>query len=116
MIGDTTCGKPYGFLPTDNCGRTYYTIQFRSVNDKGFGDYSISRELGDPEEALLAAALYYRENDSCPAPAATAKSYSRAAKSTTGSVDNGFAIKAIGDPFETTVDSFLDATMPSDAP
>ncbi len=141
MIGDTTCGKPYGFLPTDNCGRTYYTIQFRSVNDKGFGDYSdgfspddsdnafsikspgctvaddISRELGDPEEALFAAALYHRDNNSCPvAPSASAKTYTRAAKSTVSSVDNGFAIKAIDDPFETTADSFLDATMPSDAP
>jgi len=88
LIGDTTCGKPYGFLPTDNCGRTYYTIQFRSLNDAGFGDYSdgfspedsddifslkspgctvaddLSRELGDPEEALLSTALYFRENNS----------------------------------------------------
>lgn len=139
MIGDTTCGKPYGFLPTDNCGQTYYTIQFRSVNDKDFGDYSdgfspidstntasekspgctvgddITKELGDPEEALLAAALYYRENDSCPIIAAE-KSYVRQDAKTHGSVDNGYALKAQGDPFETTVDSFLDATMPGDAP
>ena len=139
MIGDTTCGKPYGFLPTDNCGRTYYTIQFRSVNDKGFGDYSdgfspddtdnpfsektvgctvaddINTELGDPTEALFAAALYYRDNNSCPV-TATAKTYVRTEKSTIGSADNGYAIKAPGDPFETTVDSFLDATMPTDAP
>jgi len=139
MIGDTTCGKPYGFLPTDNCGRTYYTIQFRSVNDKGFGDYSdgfspddstnafsekspgctvpddISKELGDPEEALFATALYYRDNNSCPV-TATAKTYNRAEKSSFGSVDNGYALKAIGDPFETTADSYLDATLPSEAP
>ncbi|HUD96985.1 MAG TPA: S41 family peptidase, partial [Woeseiaceae bacterium] len=38
QIGSTTCGKPYGFYPTDNCGTTYFTIQFRGVNDKGFGD------------------------------------------------------------------------------
>jgi len=141
LIGDTTCGKPYGFSPTDNCGETYYTIQFQSVNDKGFGDYSdgfspadstdafsekspgctigddISKELGDPEEALLSAALYYRDNDSCPTtPSASAKSYVRAEKSTHGSVDNGYAIKALNDPFETTVDSYLDATLPSEAP
>ena len=33
-------GKPFGFYPTDNCGRTYYTIQFQGVNDKGFGGYA----------------------------------------------------------------------------
>ena len=37
LIGDTTCGKPFGFYPTDNCGETYYTIQFQGTNDKGFG-------------------------------------------------------------------------------
>jgi hypothetical protein len=91
LIGDVTCGKPYGFYPTDNCGETYYTIQFRGVNDKGFGDYSdgfkpnnstfgfgervsgcvvpddFTQELGDPAEALFAAALNYRENGTCPA-------------------------------------------------
>ena len=40
QIGSTTCGKPYGFYPTDNCGTTYFTIQFKGVNDAGFGDYS----------------------------------------------------------------------------
>ena len=30
QIGSTTCGKPYGFYPTDNCGTTYFTVQFRS--------------------------------------------------------------------------------------
>ena len=91
LIGDVTCGKPYGFYPTDNCGETYYTIQFRGLNDKGFGDYSdgfvpnnstfgfgervsgcvvaddFTQELGDPAEALFAAALNYRENGTCPA-------------------------------------------------
>ena len=90
LIGDVTCGKPYGFYPTDNCGETYYTIQFRGLNDKGFGDYSdgfvpnnssfafgervsgcvvpddLSTELGDPTEGLLAAALDFRENGTCP--------------------------------------------------
>ena len=40
LIGDTTCGKPYGFLPEDNCGTTYFTVQFKGANAKGFGDYS----------------------------------------------------------------------------
>ncbi|MEM8921753.1 MAG: peptidase, partial [Pseudomonadota bacterium] len=99
LIGDVTCGKPYGFYPTDNCGETYYTIQFRGLNEKGFGDYSdgfvpaessfafgervpgcvvaddLTHELGDTDEALLAAALTYRETGACPpAPATTSSS------------------------------------------
>ena len=27
LIGATTCGKPYGFFPQDNCGTTYFSIQ-----------------------------------------------------------------------------------------
>ncbi|MDZ7643430.1 MAG: S41 family peptidase [Woeseiaceae bacterium] len=92
QIGSTTCGKPYGFYPTDNCGTTYFTIQFRGENDKGFGDYAdgfspqnapgpqttpipgcqvaddFSRPLGDPAEQRLAAALDYIGGAGCPAP------------------------------------------------
>ncbi len=39
QIGSTTCGKPYGFYPTDNCAVTYFSIQFQSVNAMGFGNY-----------------------------------------------------------------------------
>ncbi len=39
QIGTTTCGKPYGFYPQDNCGTTYFSIEFRGVNAQGFGDY-----------------------------------------------------------------------------
>jgi C-terminal processing protease CtpA/Prc len=91
LIGTTTCGKPYGFYNTDNCGTTYSTIQFGARNEKGFGDYGdgfspanattnigeaipgcyveddFSRPLGNIEEGLLSTALYYLENDSCPA-------------------------------------------------
>ncbi len=91
LIGDTTCGKPYGFYPQDNCGITYYTIQFQGVNDAGFGDYAdgfapangadsfavqvpgcrvnddFSAELGAPDEALFAAALQYAASGTCPA-------------------------------------------------
>lgn len=93
QIGSTTCGKPYGFYATDNCGTTYFTIQFKGENAKGFGDYSdgfsaanqtglagtpvpgcsvaddLTQELGDPAEGRLAAALMYRENQTCPMPA-----------------------------------------------
>ena len=40
QIGSTTCGKPYGFYPADNCGTTYFSIQFQGVNAKDFGDYT----------------------------------------------------------------------------
>ncbi|MGH8337946.1 MAG: S41 family peptidase, partial [Gammaproteobacteria bacterium] len=39
QIGSTTCGKPYGFYPADNCGTTYFSIQFQGVNAKNFGSY-----------------------------------------------------------------------------
>ena len=105
LIGDTTCGKPYGFYPTDNCGETYYTIQFKGVNEKGFGDYSdgfvpddssfqfgerlagcvvaddYDTELGEETEALLAAALDYRETGTCPATASTSGTSSTASAS-----------------------------------
>ena len=39
QIGSTTCGKPYGFYPQDNCGTTYFSVEFRGRERKGFGDY-----------------------------------------------------------------------------
>ena len=78
LIGATSCGKPYGFLPQDNCGTTYFAIQFQGVNDKGFGDYAdgfaptcavaddFSHALGDPAEGRLAGALRYRATGTCP--------------------------------------------------
>ena len=89
LIGTDTCGKPFGFYPTDNCGTTYFTIQFQGVNAKGFGDYAdgfipslapleeyeiagcrvpddFSRALGDQAESQLAAALTYIETGACP--------------------------------------------------
>jgi len=90
QIGSTTCGKPYGFYATDNCGTTYFTIQFRGENEIGFGDYAdgfsplnavanigtsipgcsvgddFTAALGDPLEFRLAAALDYAETGNCP--------------------------------------------------
>jgi len=90
QIGSTTCGKPYGFYPQDNCGTTYFSIQLKGANDIGFGDYTdgfspansltansgvsvpgcsvsddFTHQLGDPAEGRLAAALFYRANSSC---------------------------------------------------
>ncbi|QJD99765.1 peptidase S41 [Massilia forsythiae] len=78
IIGAATCGKPYGFTPVDNCGTTYFSIEFQGVNAKGFGDYAdgfaptctvaddLSHAIGDTGEGLLAAALAYRTGNTCP--------------------------------------------------
>ncbi|MCX7206372.1 MAG: S41 family peptidase [Proteobacteria bacterium] len=79
LIGGQTCGKPYGFIPQDNCGTTYYAVQFQGENHKGFGDYAdgfaptckVSEDfkspLGDQNERLITAALNYRSTGQCPA-------------------------------------------------
>lgn len=91
LMGTTTCGKPYGFYATDNCGTTYFTIQFQGENDKGFGDYAdgfspfegatttgepidgciltddFNNPLGDESESLFSAALNHIETGACPA-------------------------------------------------
>lgn len=96
LIGETTCGKPHGFYPTDNCGTTYFTVQFELVNGRGFGDYAggftpnnapspdgvavdgcavdddFNHAFGDTQEARLNAALAYRSDTSCPEPPAAA--------------------------------------------
>lgn len=101
QIGGTSCGKPFGFYPEDNCGQTYFSIQFQGVNDKGFGDYpdgftpsnsssanavkvtgcavadDLSRDLGDTSEAMLAAALNFRTTGTCPLPPASSISVAR---------------------------------------
>jgi carboxyl-terminal processing protease len=90
-VGATTCGKPYGFYPEDNCGTTYFSIQFQGVNQQNFGDYpdgfspanatgpvgvslpgcsvgdDFGHGLGDPNEARLSAALGYLAGHGCPA-------------------------------------------------
>lgn len=92
QIGSTTCGKPYGFYPADNCGTTYFSIQFQGVNAKNFGAYSdgftpknttgtqgvlvpgcsvaddFTHALGDSGEGVLASALAYQATGMCPVP------------------------------------------------
>jgi carboxyl-terminal processing protease len=79
VIGGQTCGKPHGFTPVDNCGTTYFSIEFQGVNAKGFGDFAdgfaptckvaddLNHALGDPAESQLSAALAYRATNACPA-------------------------------------------------
>jgi hypothetical protein len=89
QIGATTCGKPYGFTAQDNCGISYFPIEFKGVNNKGFGDYTdgfspvqagasgtnllgctatddLEHALGDLSETMLHTVLYRIENGSCP--------------------------------------------------
>jgi len=95
LIGEATCGKPYAFTAQPNCGITYFAIQYQGVNDKGFGDFAdgfapgctvaddFEHAQGDPQEAVLAAALRYNASGVCTAPApATARSATRAGAAT----------------------------------
>lgn len=90
QIGNTTCGKPYGFNPVDNCGTTYFSINFEAVNAKGFSDYAdgfspvdaiqtggvklpgcsvpddYAHQLGSTSEGRLSTSLFYIENNTCP--------------------------------------------------
>ena len=94
LIGDTTCGKPYGFYPQDNCGNTYFTIQFEGLNDKGEGGYTdgfkpadasgfgttiagcsvvddLNAPIGTRDDPFVSAALEYRLSGQCPASASS---------------------------------------------
>ena len=113
QIGGATCGKPYGFYPDDNCGQTYFSIQFKGVNDKSFGDYpdgfapanstsvfavkipgcsvadDLTHELGDGSEAMLSAALGHRANGTCPSTPPVSLGVARAP-------DTGLSIETTG--------------------
>ena len=136
LIGDITCGKPFGFYPTDNCGRTYYTIQFQGVNDKGFGDYAdgfvpqnssfqfgarapgcvvrdeLVAPLGSTGDPLLAAALQYRTDGSCPTPpTASAASQLQPYRSSEGVESPGLALER---PHYDVMDTNRDLSMPGE--
>ncbi|MBT8089331.1 MAG: peptidase [Gammaproteobacteria bacterium] len=95
QIGSTTCGKPYGFYAQENCGTTYFTIQFRGVNDANYGDYTdgfepsavddgeaqvlgcqvaddFSEQLGNPAENRLEVALAFQAGQGCITPVGAA--------------------------------------------
>jgi len=83
LVGQTTCGKPYGFQRKDNCGTAFFPVEFQGFNARGFGDYTAgfaptcrvapdgTTPLGSPEEPLLAAAITHIDTGSCPAGSAT---------------------------------------------
>ena len=77
-LGGTTCGKPVGFNPQDNCSSTYSAVNFESLNANNQGRYydgitatctvaeDFTRALGDPTEKLTAAAISYEQAGGCP--------------------------------------------------
>jgi carboxyl-terminal processing protease len=94
QIGGTTCGKPYGFTAQDNCGVSYFPIEFQGVNAQGFGDYAdgfvpagtgtaglpgcvvgddLERPLGDANEAMLATAITHATTGACPPTSSTGR-------------------------------------------
>jgi hypothetical protein len=103
QIGSASCGKPYGFYPQDNCGTTYFSIQFRGVNDAGFGDYAdgfspsntagavgtpvpgcsvaddFNDDLGATTEDRLQAALNHSVGGVCPPPTGQKPSFTKPA-------------------------------------
>ena len=115
QIGEATCGKPYGFYGLPNCGNTFLTVQFQVENASRFGDYGdgftpqnspvptsatipgcyvaddFSRELGNPVEARLKAALDYRSNGTCPA--VVSSKPSSANDSMKASLDSGVMLR-----------------------
>lgn len=78
-IGDTTCGKPVGFVPASQCGTTYAAVNFESVNALNQGRYfegfaptcsvaeDFTQPLGSTAEPLLDAARRYADSGACPA-------------------------------------------------
>lgn len=79
LIGETTCGKPFGFHRQDNCGYAYFPIEFQGYNAKGFGDYTAGMQptcrvadspailAGSATDPLLNAALSHMDSGACPA-------------------------------------------------
>ena len=85
VIGDTTCGKPVGFLPISRCGTTYNAVNFEAVNARNEGRYfdgfaptcavadDLDHPLGASNEALLEAARTYALYGACPTGSAKAQ-------------------------------------------
>jgi carboxyl-terminal processing protease len=78
-IGDTTCGKPVGFLPADGeCGTTYSVVNFEGVNAQNQGRYfnglaptcavaeDFTRPIGALDDPLLTTAGFHMDNGACP--------------------------------------------------
>jgi carboxyl-terminal processing protease len=81
LVGDRTYGKPYGFVPRNNCGTIFNAVNFETVNAQNVGGYSsgmpvdcpvpddLDHQMGDREETRLKAALNYIDTGTCSAQA-----------------------------------------------
>lgn len=79
IVGDVTGGKPVGSRHFEFCDKVAVPLTFELVNAEGEGGYfdglepdcaaadDVTHELGDPQEASLAAALALIRGDACPA-------------------------------------------------
>lgn len=101
LIGEQTCGKPYGFIGFRNCGNTWLPIEFQSfnhLNESGYqdgfradaGSFGVtlpgcvvaddfSTALGVSSEGRIAAALEYIDSENCPVAALISSSALRSA-------------------------------------
>lgn len=78
VIGEPSCGKPYGSLGRIACGKQMNALEYEFVNDSNSGGYyngievdctaadDLSRALGDTQENMLATALTYLATAQCP--------------------------------------------------
>jgi C-terminal processing protease CtpA/Prc len=79
LIGETTCGKPVGWVPRNQCGTTFSVVNFESVNARDQGRYfdgftptcTVPEDwrapTGSTADPLTAAALAHAETGQCPA-------------------------------------------------
>ncbi len=77
LIGETTCGKPYGYSAQDNCGVTYAAMEFVGNNANGVSvspdgltptcavPDDLNHPLGDSHESMLSVALYMQQGQNC---------------------------------------------------
>ncbi|WP_257658933.1 S41 family peptidase [Parapedobacter lycopersici] len=74
LIGENrTYGKPVGNFAWDIMNVDLYAVSFQTFNSEGYGDYfsgfpvdrvaydDLTRDFGDPKEAMIAEALHYAE-------------------------------------------------------
>ncbi|MFM7505665.1 MAG: S41 family peptidase, partial [Rubrivivax sp.] len=79
LIGETTCGKPVGFVPVQACSRSWSIVNFESVNARGEGRYwdgfaptcAVAEDFrsppNEPADPLFGAALARVDGGACPA-------------------------------------------------
>lgn len=80
-VGDTSCGKPVGFLPAEACGQTYSVVNFESVNARNEGRYfdgldptcavaeDFTAPMGAAADPLWSTAVQLADQGGCPASA-----------------------------------------------